>query len=259
MRPPSSIPTMLIINGFKLIKALCSTLEQENEDALHQAFMIEQKSTDPEVLTFMKELQQMATGKEITECLACHCYYHNLLNHVSLTNMRALAKKGKSHSKLLNAKVASPCASCLFGRAHRKAWRSKSNHKHIKSRDCKVGDECSMDQIATPSPGIVPQTVGKLTKQRYVGSQVSIDHSANYCYVAHLKDFTTAETIKAKKSYERAASNCGRKVRKIKIDNSRFADRTFLEDACELEQQVKFCGAGAHHQNRVSERAIRKC
>ena len=110
-----------------------------------------------------------------------------------------------------------------------------------------------MDQIVMSSPGIVPQTAGKLTKRRYVGSQVSIDHSINYYHVAHLVDFITAETIKAKKSHERIALNCGRKVQKIRTDNGRFADKAFLEDACELEQQVEFCGVGAHYQNGVSE------
>ena len=78
--------------------------------------------------------------------------------------MHVLAKKGKLPSKLLNVKVALPCASCLFGRAHRKAWRSKGNHEHVKSQDCKAGDECSMDQIVISSPGIMPQIAGKLTK-----------------------------------------------------------------------------------------------
>ena len=121
INPLSYIPMMHMNDGFKHIEALCSTLKKVDTEALYRAFITEHKLMDPEVLTFMKELKHIVMGDELTEDMACYHYYHNLLNHISLADMHMLAKRGKLPSKILNMKVAPPCASCLFVRAHRKA------------------------------------------------------------------------------------------------------------------------------------------
>jgi len=51
--------------------------------------------------------------------------------------------------------------------------------------------------------GLTLQTLGKLIKRRYVGSQLSIDYTSNYYHIAHLEEFTTLEIIKVKKSYKK--------------------------------------------------------
>lgn len=257
IHPPSSVPTMHLNNGHGRYESLCSALNNMKDETMHKALMTEGKVPDPEMIVFLQQLRSMVGGQDMSDDLACYYYYHNMLNHISLRDMRMLAKRGKLPKRLLNIKTTPPCASCVFGKAHRRPWRRKGGDKHIRSQPGKAGEDCSMDQIVMSSPGLALQTSGKPTKRRYAGSQVSIDHAADLCHVSHLEDFTAEETIKAKKNYERKAASCGHALRKIRTDNGRFADKAFLEDSYEAGQHVEFCGVGAHHQNGISERAIR--
>lgn len=191
---PCNIPTMFVNNGFKTLETLCTVLEKADNNLLHKAFMTDNMSDDASITNFMKELRNMVTGKDLTEEMACYYYYHNLLNHISLSNIHTLAKKGILQSKLLKIKSTPPCSSCLFGRVHRRPWRSKGAMKNIR-KECQPGEECSVDQIVMSSPGLIPQTRGKPTKRRYVGSQITIDHATNFCHAAHLEDFMASETI----------------------------------------------------------------
>ena len=45
-------------------------------------------------------------------------------------------------------------------------------------------------------------------------------------------------------------------LRKIRTNNRRFIDRTFLEDTYDSGQQVEFYGIGAYYQNSISERDL---
>ena len=108
-----------------------------------------------------------------------------------------------------------------------------------------------------PLPGLVSQTMDKITKRRYVSSQLVMDHASNFCHVTHLEDFSAEETLRAKHQYERIASACGNSVRKFRSDNGRFSDRAFLEDVYSSGQQIELCSISAHHQNGISERGIR--
>ena len=192
VHPPCSIPTIFMNNGFRKLEALCTVLEYTNNEQLHKVFMSNNLLS---TVDFMAEMKSMITGKDLSDDIKCYYYYHNLLNHISLSNLHVLAKKGKVLLRLLNVKSTPPCTSCLFGRVHRKPQRSKGSPGSIRKDNCKPGDECSVNQIVISLPGIVPQSIGRLTKQRYIGSQVTIDHITNYCHIAYLEEFTMTETI----------------------------------------------------------------
>ena len=83
----------------------------------------------------------------------------------------------------------------------------------------------SVDQIVMSSPGIIPQTTGKPTLIRCVGSQLFIEHDTNVKYVTRLEDFTTQSAIEAKKSYESFSASCGIEVTLCRADNRRFSDK----------------------------------
>ena len=258
IHPPCSMPTIFMNNRFQKLEALCTVLEKVDNEMTHKAFMTDGGIPDESLKGFMEQLRDMVKGQDLSDEMTCYCCYHNVLNHTSLQDMHALARKDKLPKKLLKIKSTPPCASCLFGRAHRKPWRAKGDARTIRKEGCKPGEECSVDQIVVSSPGLVPQTSGKPAKRRHVGSQLTMDHESNYCCVAHLEDFSVAESLNAKHMHERAASACGNTVRKHRSDNGRFSDREFLEDACSSGQQIELCGVGAHHQNGKSERHIKR-
>ena len=52
----------------------------------------------------------------------------------------------------------------------------------------------------------------------------------------NVEDFTTDVTLDAKHSYEFHTSSCSNSVRKCRVDNGRFIDAAFIEDAHNSKQ-----------------------
>ena len=138
---------------------------------------------------------------------------HERLNHISHKSMIELAKKGKISKDILKINKPPVCPSCLFGMVHKRPWRTGWDHGKIRKDDIKPGEVASIDQIIMSQPGIVPQAVGKLTKKRFTGSQICIDHYSRVKHIAHLKDFTTESTLAAKEEYETFIADRGGQVK----------------------------------------------
>ena len=60
----------------------------------------------------------MIIGDELTNKITYCYYYHNLLNHLSLSNMYVLAWKGKLPLKLLKIKAIPLYVSFLYDKVH---------------------------------------------------------------------------------------------------------------------------------------------
>ena len=48
------------------------------------------------------------------------------------------------------------------------------------------------------------------------------------------------------------------KAKHYNADNGRFAEQSFLLDVKKCMQRITFCGVGAHHQNGISDNAIKQ-
>ena len=72
-----------------------------------------------------------------------------------------------------------------------------------------------------------------------------------------MESFTSAETIRAKESFERFATDHGVAIRHYHADNGRFKDNAFVNHCSSSNQQLTFCGVNAHFQNGIAEKAIR--
>lgn len=181
--------------------------------------------------------------------------YHEQLAHCSFVHLQELAKQGIIPKKL--AKVPPPkCPSCLYGKAHKKPWRTHKVDPKIKPTTVS-GAVVSVDQLESPIPGFIPIAKGQPTTNRYRGATVFADHASDFTYVHLNQALTTQETIDAKHAFERVAEQHGVKISHYHCDNGRFADRAFMEDVRQAGQTITFCGVGAHHQNGVAERRIR--
>ena len=66
-----------------------------------------------------------------------------------------------------------------------------------------------------------------------------------------------SDTLLSKQGFERSAKSCGVKIQTNHGDNGVFKSKEFLESLTNCNQELKFSGVGAHHQNGVAERAIR--
>ena len=110
-------------------------------------------------------------------------YHHNRLNHLGRSEMHKLAVAGVLPKNLQQYKLKSPfCASCAFGKAHRRQWRHKGDdiNSTRSKRDNKQGAKVSEDQMVSVQPGLVPQTSRYLTRSRIHSSTIYIDHFSSF-------------------------------------------------------------------------------
>ena len=180
---------------------------------------------------------------------------HEQLGHCSFAQLKQMAEQGIIPRKL--AKVPPPkCPSCLYGKAHRKPWRTHKIDPKIKPTTIPWA-VVSIDQLESPVPGFVPIAKGQPTVRRYRGASVFVNHASDFTYVHIHQHLTTDETIDAKHAFERLAEQHGVGILHYHCDNGRFADKAFMDDVQGAHQTITFCSVGAHHQNGIAERRIR--
>ena len=85
-----------------------------------------------------------------------------------------------------------------------------------------------------------------------------VDHFSDLSYVHVQKGATGAETVEAKKAFERYCKSFGVQISHYHADNGVFADKLFRQECDINNQDLTFCGVYAHHQNGKAERRIRE-
>ena len=186
---------------------------------------------------------------------------HNKLNHLSRDEMYKLAVAGILPKKFDKYRLKSPfCASCAFGKAHRRQWAHKGRHyNHIRSKcDNKPGVRVSVDQMVSAQAGLVPQTSGHLTRSRIFSATIYIDHFTSFAYSFLQRSTTQDETLNSKVAFEKMAHSHGVKIKGYHADNGRFAEAAFRDDCTACDQTISFCAVGAHHQNGIAEAGIKR-
>ena len=183
---------------------------------------------------------------------------HEKLKHLPESRLHRLAEKGIIPHKFKHVKLP-PCASCIFGKQHKRPWRTRAKQRHsIRREDQKgPGANTSTDQLESSHAGLIPQVKGILMNARYIGATVFVDHATDFCYIHLMKDLSGESTLEAKNAYERRAESHGVKILNYHADNGRFAENMFIADTEDKRQGITFCGVGAHHQNGIAEKFIR--
>ena len=186
--------------------------------------------------------------------------WHHRLNHLSRTGMIQLVHAGLLPKKFLRFRHSSPfCASCAFGKAHRRQWRHKGARCHpIRSpRNNVPGAQVSVDQMISAQPGLLAQMSGHLTRRRVSCATLFKDHFSGFTFCHLQVSSGHEETLAAKWSFEKYAHSCGVSIKAYRADNGRFGEQAFRNE-CDLQQQtITFCGVGAHHQNGVAEASVK--
>jgi hypothetical protein len=114
----------------------------------------------------------------------------------------------------------------------------------------------SVDQIESSIPGFLAQITGSLTRNRIVGSSVSVDHASDLSYIHHHTSMSSEETVKGKEACEQYAKSHGVTIKHYHADNGRFKDKLIMASIEKSKQTISFSGVGAHHQNGVAEKRI---
>lgn len=190
--------------------------------------------------------------------------FHERLWHLPFKVMFRMVKLGLLPNKFKKLKnKAPPCVSCLFGHAHRRPWQFKKTKDGMSSMlrmDSKPapGQTVGIDQLTLAQPGLVPQAKGFATRARIWAATVFIDYATSFMYVSLMDQQSGEATLQAKHNFENLAASQDVDIKSYHADNGRFAERAFLDDAKKSHQRVTFCSVGAHHQNGITENAIKQ-
>ena len=147
----------------------------------------------------------------------------------------------------------------MFAKATKKKWRDKSSrNKDEASTPRKPGEMVSVDQLVSPTPGLVAQLTGRLTTKRYKYVTVFVDQASRLSYVHLQKTASAEETIEAKKAFELYAADHNVRVRAYHADNGIFKAHKWVNECKQSGQWLTCAGVNAHHQNGIAERRIRE-
>ena len=83
----------------------------------------------------------------------------------------------------------------MFGKATKRPWRQKTpTNKDEAHKPTKPGEVVSVDQIKSPTPGLIAQMTGILTTKRYEYVTVFVDHYSGYGF-AYLQKTASGEEM----------------------------------------------------------------
>jgi hypothetical protein len=181
---------------------------------------------------------------------------HLKLGHLSFPVLQQAAKQGIFPSNIAKCPIPK-CPGCLYGKAHRKPWKTRNKVNHIAKQAKKPGDCVSVDQLISATPGLVAQSSGYLTKAIYSVATIFVDNASGLDYV-HIQETTSVDdTLEAKTAFESFTDQHGVTIKHYHADNGVFAAQGFRQAVAQSQQTISFCGVGAHHQNGIAERRIR--
>ena len=96
------------------------------------------------------------------------------------------------------------CSACLYGKKTRRPWRSKTAKS--RGRDLsplQPGSVISVDQMRSPTPGLIAQMTGRLTTKRYEYATIYVDQASGFGFVNLQKTSNADETLDGKMLFEK--------------------------------------------------------
>ena len=183
--------------------------------------------------------------------------YHYRFKHAPFRHLQMLAKQNVLPKELAKCDIP-PCIYCIYGRATRRPWRSRSQPNTNTSMHTNKPGQCvSVDILTSPTPGFIAQVAGKLTRKRYNHSTIYVDNFSGLSFVYHQETTNAEETIRGKIAFESYAFKHGITVKQYQTDNGIFKSQKWQNHCRQLRQTLTFAGINAHHQNGRAERRIR--
>ena len=159
---------------------------------------------EDKLLQIQQDVKQICTKDTLDRNQRELLQLHECFNHViSITDLQLLAAAGH-FPKRLSTCTRPACATCCYGKARKKPWRSKGKHNKA-ILDCmrKLPGEIAYTNIMTSSvPGLIPQMVGFLTSRKFHYISFFVDDSSDYTFVHHQESTSADDTILAKRAYE---------------------------------------------------------
>ena len=95
--------------------------------------------------------------------------------HISMRKLKEMAKQGLISKRLAKCRKP-PCSACLYSKATKRPWRGKESRQGDgRQRSQCPGHFVSVDQLVSPTPGLIAQITGFLTTKRYKYATIYVD------------------------------------------------------------------------------------
>jgi len=173
---------------------------------------------------------------------------HHRFGHISFKRLQEMAKQGTVPMRL--AKCPIPlCTACMFAKATKQKWRDKTRLAGDEvEKVSRPGQVVSVDQMVSPTPGLIAQMTGFLTSKRYKYATVYVDQYSRHGFVYLRKTASAEETLKGKITFEMHAQSHGVRVDHYHADNGILKARAWVDACRQAGQGLTFAAVGAHHQ-----------
>ena len=184
--------------------------------------------------------------------------FHYDFAHLPFNKLREMARQGIIKKSLANAETP-VCSACSFAKITKRKWRDKPSHQDANElKALYPGQIVSVDMLVSPTPGLIAQMTGFITKQRHRYATVYVDQASKYGYVYLQQTASAEETLEGKMAFERSAAAHNIHIKAYHADNGIFKARAWVEACHQSNQPLTFAAVGAHHQNGIAERRIRE-
>jgi hypothetical protein len=148
--------------------------------------------------------------------------FHHKFGHVSFPKLQEMAKFGIIPRRLARCPVPS-CSACLYAKAIRRKWRGKTaDNNNEATKQSRPGECVSVDQLKSPTPGLIAQLSGFLTTKRYGYATVYIDHASRLSFVWLQKSTTAEEMLEGKQAFQQYVKDRGVTIQAYHEDNGIF-------------------------------------
>ncbi|KAI2498311.1 hypothetical protein MHU86_16181 [Fragilaria crotonensis] len=135
---------------------------------------------------------------DLAELLMLHHQY----GHISMRKLQEMAKQGILPKRLATCRIPT-CSACLYSKATRRPWRGKTSKLGKEGETAqRPGHVVSVDQLVSPTPGLIAQMTGFLTTKRYKYATVFVDQFSRLGFVYLQKTASAEETIEGKKAFK---------------------------------------------------------
>jgi len=173
---------------------------------------------------FTKEVEEAVPTEAFVEFLR----YHQKYGHISPLRIQAMARRGILPRRLATYPVP-VCTACLYGKAHKKPWRSKPSDEEREAVKIvtKPGECVSVDMMTSPTPGLVAQMSGKPTCKRYKHAAVYVDQATGLGFTWLQKSVDIEDTMEGKLAFEQFCQSHGILVQHYHANNGIFASNTW--------------------------------
>jgi hypothetical protein len=200
--------------------------------------------------------------------------WHFRLGHVHFRRLQFLLRSGALSStdsaRRLQTACAKlrrfpMCAACQFAKQRARSTPGQTVHAvrdavdSLRRDQLFAGQRVSVDHFHAATKGRSVKSRGKSPpdSSKYVGGSIFCDHATGFIHIEFQYHLTAADTLQAKEKYELLCRDYGVVPQQYLLDHGgAFTSQDFARHLVQFEQQTRFAGTSAHHQNGIAERAI---